>query len=189
MELILASNSPRRRELLEKLGALFTVVLGDFEENGCSLDPIVTAESFAFGKAKSVFDKLENTEKVIVLGSDTVVYHNGEILGKPVSKSDAERMLKALSGKPHEVYTGVCVLYPVRGGGRELRGGAVCTKVKFFPLTKAQIKAYVATGSPMDKAGAYGIQDGGLVESIEGSFSNVVGLPVEFCKELIESLR
>ena len=189
MEWILASASPRRKELFAEIIENFEIVPAKGEEKIVGTPtPDQLVIDLARQKAEEV-SSLSIAAGKAVLGADTVVALDGEILGKPKDEADAERMLSALSGRTHEVYTGVCVLYPVRGGGRELRGGAVCTKVKFFPLTKAQIKAYVATGSPMDKAGAYGIQDGGLVESIEGSFSNVVGLPVEFCKELIESLH
>lgn len=189
MEWILASASPRRKELFAELVENFEIVPAKGEERivGNPTPARLVAE-LAKQKAEEVA-ALPLAAGKSVLGADTVVALNGEILGKPKNAADAERMLVALSGNTHEVYTGVCVLYPVDGGKREMRGGSVCTKVKFFPLTKAQIKAYVATGSPMDKAGAYGIQDGGLVESIEGSFSNVVGLPLEYCKELIEDLH
>lgn len=175
MELILASNSPRRRELLEKLGALFTVVLGDFEENGCGLDPIVTAESFAFGKAKRVFDKLENTEKVIVLGSDTVVYHNGEILGKPQNEKQAKKMLSDLSGKTHTVISGYCIL------GKNIKiVGHDSTAVTFNKLSDLIINDYISSGLYKGKAGSYGIQDGyPLVKEYSGSLNNVIGLPTE----------
>ena len=121
-----------------------------------------------------------------VLGADTAVFLDGKVLGKPKDEADAARMLAALSGRTHEVITGVCISYPQPDGTRKIYIDSDCTKVRFQTLSKAQINAYVATGSPMDKAGAYGIQDGGLVKEIEGSFSNVVGLPIELCKRLIE---
>ena len=122
-----------------------------------------------------------------VIGSDTVVALDGEILGKPKTPQHAKQMLTALSGRSHDVYTGVCMVYPTENGVEKLTKAA-CTKVQFLSLTDTQIDEYVASGSPMDKAGAYGIQDGGLVESIDGSFSNVMGLPVELCKEMIETV-
>ena len=122
-----------------------------------------------------------------MLGADTIVCLNGEVLGKPKDEADARRMLSALSGNTHEVFTGVCISYP-KGGERQTLVSSDCTKVRFLSLSQAQIEAYIQTGSPMDKAGAYGIQDGGLVASIVGSESNVVGLPIELCKELISKL-
>ncbi len=191
MQWILASASPRRKELFAELVKEFEVLPAKGEE---TLDPneqytpsaLVT--SLARQKAEEVA-ALPAAKGKAVLGADTVVAFAGEVLGKPKDEKDAERMLTILSGKAHEVHTGVCVLYPVDGERREKRFSSVCTKVYFNTLSKEQIRAYIRTGSPMDKAGAYGIQDGGLVEKIEGSFSNVVGLPLEFCKELIETLE
>ena len=111
-----------------------------------------------------------------------------EILGKPKDEQDAKRMLSALSGKTHEVLTGVCMMKKQDGQTTSLVAVGK-TKVVFERLTKAQIENYVASGSPMDKAGAYGIQDGGLVKKIKGSFSNVVGLPVELCKAMIDTIK
>jgi septum formation protein len=110
MKLILASNSPRRKDLLEKAGFKFSVLAGDFEEKEFSLDPVIMAERFACGKAKSVFEKLKDDTDVIVLGSDTVVYHDGKILGKPQDEKQAMQMLTELSGKTHTVISGYCLL-------------------------------------------------------------------------------
>ena len=137
-----------------------------------------------FEKAREV-SLLPRAQGKAVLGADTVVVFNGEVLGKPKDEGDAVRMLTALSGNTHEVYTGVCMLYPTKAGLRTFVD-ADCTKVTFYPLTESFIRDYVAGGSPMDKAGAYGIQDGGLVEKIDGSFTNVVGLPQELCKKLLD---
>ena len=120
-----------------------------------------------------------------VLGADTIVCLDGEVLGKPKDEADARRMLEALSGREHEVFTGVCISYPEQGLRKTLVASD-CTRVHFETLSKAQIEAYIKTGSPMDKAGAYGIQDGGLVRSIDGSMSNVIGLPMELCKRMID---
>jgi septum formation protein len=106
-------------------------------------------------------------------------------LGKPKDEADAKRMLKLLSGKTHQVYTGVCWILP----DRQKRIGADCTDVEFESLTDEQIDAYIATGSPMDKAGAYGIQDGGLVKGIVGSYSNVVGFPCELFKKILKTIK
>ena len=189
MDWILASASPRRKELLAEVIEKFEILPSCGEEivEG-EPTPEELVKALARQKASEVALRKEAAGKA-VLGADTVVSLGGKILGKPTDEEDAFRMLSALSGKMHEVYTGVCMLYPKRDGLREELLAAACTKVRFLPLTKEKIRAYIATGSPMDKAGAYGIQDGGLVEGIDGSFSNVVGLPVELCKEMLESIR
>jgi len=110
---------------------------------------------------------------------------NGEVLGKPKDEEDARRMLRLLSGRTHDVFTGVCIVAP---DGREF-SAVDGTQVRFYPLDEAFIEAYVKGGSPMDKAGAYGIQDGGLVEGIDGSYTNVVGLPIELCDRLITKIK
>ena len=155
MKLILASNSPRRKQLLSALVRDIVVEPSAFKEEGAALPARETALAFACGKAEEVFAH--------------------RVLGKPRDKADAERMLRALSGKMHTVYTGVCLLTPT------LRlTDAVETRVYFRPLEEELIGAYVESGLPLDKAGAYGIQDGyPLVERYEGSFTNVVGLPME----------
>ncbi|MEP7341007.1 MAG: Maf family protein [Acidobacteriota bacterium] len=171
-KLILASASPRRSELLRAAGIEFTVRVADIDES------VLTGESpeeyvlrLAREKAQAVAQAGE-----WVLGADTTVVVNGEIVAKPVDADDARRMLQMLSGQWHEVLTGVSLI----GGGQVLSEVAV-TRVKFAELTDAEIDWYVATGEPMDKAGAYGIQGyaSRFVESIEGSYSNVVGLPVQ----------
>ena len=188
MEWILASASPRRRELLAELITDFEILPAKGEEKapiGCSPEELVKA--LARQKALEVA-ALPQAQGKAVLGSDTVVALDGKILGKPATEAEATEMLTALSGRAHEVYTGVCIVYPTQMGGAEIVA-ADCTKVHFNPLSKAQIAAYVATGSPMDKAGGYGIQDGGLVEGIEGSFSNVVGLPLELLSRLLQGIK
>ncbi len=188
MEWILASQSPRRKELFAKLVPTFAIIPAKGEEKIVGQHtPASLVEELAKQKAEEVAALPEAAGKA-VLGADTVVALDGEILGKPKDEADAARMLTALSGRSHEVFTGVCISYPLADGRRKKRFGAVCTKVYFNSLTKEKIDAYIASGSPMDKAGAYGIQDGGLVEKIEGSFSNVVGLPLEFCQEMLEAL-
>ncbi|MBQ8291807.1 MAG: septum formation protein Maf [Clostridia bacterium] len=185
MDWILASASPRRKQLLGELLEKFEIVPAKGEENaGEAVTPEETVKALARQKAEEVAS-LPLANGKAVLGADTVVAYGNEILGKPKDEADAARMLALLSGKWHEVYTGVCIVLP---DGRAFVD-ADYTKVRFFLLSAAQIQAYIKTGSPMDKAGAYGIQDGGLVERIEGSFSNVVGLPVELCKQMIENLQ
>lgn len=189
MDWILASASPRRKELLKQVIAEFEIVPSTAEEKTeGNLSPKELVKSLACLKAAEVAARPKYREKA-VLGSDTVVACEGEILGKPKDEADALRMLTKLSGNVHEVYTGVCMLFPDGNGGRIERVEADCTKVFFLPLKQEEILAYIATGSPMDKAGAYGMQDGGLVERIEGSFSNVIGLPVELCKAMIAKAK
>ena len=184
MEWILASASPRRKELLKEIIDRFEIIpaKGEEEANGC----VTVAElvkTLATQKAKEVAS-LPQAQGKAVLGADTVVALDGRVLGKPQDEADARRMLRALSGKTHEVYTGVCIVLP----SGKVYCDADCTKVIFEELSDEAISAYIATGSPMDKAGAYGIQDGGLVKAIEGSFSNVVGLPVELCKAMTRKI-
>ena len=119
------------------------------------------------------------------IGSDTVVAYAEEVLGKPKDEADAKRMLTMLSGQVHQVYTGVCVILP---NGEQIVK-ADCTDVEFEVLDAETIAAYVATGSPMDKAGAYGIQDGGLVKGIIGSYSNVVGFPCELFEKMLKTIK
>ena len=189
MEWILASASPRRKELLGELIDKFEIIPAKGEEilHGEKM-PDEVVRALAKQKANEVAS-LPVAKGKAVLGSDTVVALDGEILGKPKDEADAARMLTALSDRAHEVYTGVCIVYTDKKGARKTLCKADCTKVIFNSLTNEQIEKYIQTGSPMDKAGAYGIQDGGLVERIEGSFSNVVGLPVELCREMIQEIN
>lgn len=178
--MILASQSPRRKELLKLAGFDFTVEVSDAPETADpSLTPAQLVEGLAQQKANAV---AQNHPDEAVVGADTVVVLQGKVLGKPKDREDAVRMLGLLSGREHEVYTGVCIVC----GGREKRFH-VCTRVKFYPLTRQEIDDYVTTGEPMDKAGAYGIQGKGctLVESIVGDYYNVVGFPIaRFVREI-----
>ena len=183
---ILASASPRRKELFAELVEEFEILPSTAEEvvEGTPT-PMELVQKLACLKAREVSLREETVGKA-VLGADTVVALDGKVLGKPKDEEDAFRMLSALSGKTHEVCTGVCMRFLKESGEWVELVDSASTKVHFASLTKEEILAYIATGSPMDKAGAYGIQDGGLVEKIEGSFSNVVGLPVELCKEMLK---
>lgn len=176
--LVLASNSPRRREILAAEGFDFAVEPSSFEEIAPGLSAEETVRAFARGKAEDVFKRRGED---LVLGADTVVVLDGAIFGKPQDEEDAARMLRALSGRTHEVLTGVCLL---KKGYRAER--VVSTKVTFFELSDALITAYIREKRPLDKAGAYGIQDGfPLVRSYEGSYTNVVGLPAETVRAMI----
>ena len=174
MGLILASGSPRRRQLLEQLGLTFTVRSSDVDESvSPGLTPAQVVESLSARKGEAVAQLSQPGD--LILSADTVVALEGAILGKPRSREEAAAMLSALSGRTHQVYTGVTLLQD----GRRLTGHEV-TAVTFRPLSPEEIAAYVSTGEPMDKAGAYGIQGLGglLVAGIQGDYHNVVGLPV-----------
>ena len=178
MNVILASNSPRRKELLAREGIDFKTIPSNYNEiENFGLTPQKYVEYLAFNKAKSVFE----VNKGVVIGADTIVVFNGKILGKPKDKDDAIFMLKTLSSSTHEVITG----YSIISKEKSITGNEI-TKVTFKSLTDKQIVDYVNTGSPLDKAGAYGIQDGDfLVEKIVGDYDNVVGLPVLKIKKLL----
>ncbi len=187
MEFILASGSPRRKELLGDLVEKFTIIPSLADENIPVTTPDKYVKILAERKAVEVASRPENEGKIVV-GADTVVAFNGEILGKPKDEEDAFRMLTALSGNTHEVYTGVCFARQTAGVWN-IETRVEQTKVRFLPLSAEWIRAYIQGGSPMDKAGAYGIQDGGLVDFIEGSYTNVVGLPVELVKDVLDKIK
>ena len=185
---ILASASPRRKELLAEILPKFEIIPSLADESVTdNPTPKEFVEILAERKAREVASRPENEGK-FVIGSDTVVAYGNEILGKPKDEADAFRMLKMLSGKKHEVYTGVCICVFEDGQARYMVQ-ADKTDVYFNELSSEYIWAYVRGGSPMDKAGAYGIQDGGLVAKIEGSYSNVVGLPIELCEKMIKNFK
>lgn len=184
MKLILASNSPRRKELLEKSGFLFDIISSDYKEQPFSNDPILTAKTFAEGKAKDVFSKLDNKREIVVLGADTVVFCDGKILGKPSSEEEARKTLRSLSGKTHEVATGFSII-----SDKDYINDVVVTKVTFNNLTEEVVEGYIKSGLYKGKAGSYGIQDGfPLVEKYEGSLSNVIGLPIEEVAPILKKL-
>lgn len=188
---ILASASPRRKLLLEQIGLRFTVCPSAVEETEVSLllPPQEYVSVLATSKARDVAQK-QQEDSSIVIGADTIVVHDGCILNKPASVSEAEEMLARLSGATHIVYTGIAL---VESGSLRTLVDVQNTEVTFRVLATKEITAYVATGSPLDKAGAYGIQDdfgAVFVEKIHGCYYNVVGLPLtllyqrlqEFCK-------
>ncbi len=196
--LILASASPRRKELLAQIGAEFEIIPATGEEIITSIEPEETVLELSGQKAREVAENIllsdtyfvqrkENAleqkqadKGVVVLGADTVVAFQGQILGKPTGREDAIRMLKMLSGNTHSVFTGVTMI--VLDNGKETKSLSFYeeTKVTMYPMTEEQIQAYVNTGEPMDKAGAYGIQGKGAIyiEKIVGDYPNVVGLPL-----------
>lgn len=182
MSLILASGSPRRRELLRMITPDFTVITSDFDESALvAADPKQTAENLAFGKCMVV---ARQHPEDIVIGCDTVVDYQGQVFGKPADKEDARRMLKAFSGHDHFVHTGVCVW-----AGGESHTLSATTRVRFYPLSDAQIEAYISTGEPYDKAGGYGIQGAAALfcEEIEGCYYNIMGLPVSRLARMLQN--
>lgn len=196
--IILGSASPRRRELLEQIGISFEVRVSDKEEVYHSLIPEEIVKELALSKAENVADDLrEKQEQVkqisfdkknnvlldtIVIGADTIVVSDGSILGKPKDEADAVRMIRSLQGRSHKVYTGVAILDYDDEGKRKSVVHAVETEVFVNPMSDEEIREYAATGEPLDKAGAYGIQGqfAGYIERIDGDYYNVVGLPVSY---------
>lgn len=176
-KLILASASPRRREILSLAGFDFTVCPAKGEEVRVGADPVEIVENLAKAKAREVAEAQK--EDCVVLGADTIVVLDGEIMGKPADQADASRMLHALQGRSHQVYTGVA-LDVVRDGAQQVHSFVQRTDVFVYPMTDGEIEAYMDTGEPFDKAGAYGIQGrfGTYIEKISGDYLNVVGLPM-----------
>ena len=231
-DIILASGSPRRRELLTQAGLRFVVKSAEVDETPTETEPARVVEELSRRKAEAVAALEKETDNRplsprplprIIVAADTIVALDGEILGKPKDEEDAVRMLTELSGRTHQVYTGVTIL-PVdtAGGDKEPSpvsavsavGGdrepspvsgeetenrplspdvtfSCCTRVTFYPLTEEEIRDYVGTGEPMDKAGAYGIQGLGvrLVERIEGDYNNVVGFPLAAFLRILDGYR
>lgn len=177
MRIILASASPRRRELLNQLGWEFEVIVSDVEEVITKTLPQEVVEELSYIKAKDVFEKTAGD--VLVIGSDTVVAYENRILGKPRDEEDAKETLAALAGNSHYVFTGV-TLFKREGEKVSHKTFHEATRVNFYPMTKEEIDWYVASGECSDKAGSYAIQGlgGRFVKSIEGDYNNVVGLPI-----------
>ena len=186
MRYILASASPRRRELIKLLGIEAEIIPSDFEEEITDADPATIVENLSKGKAQSVFDSLinanntdKNNESLIVIGADTIVFYNGEILGKPADENEAKDMISLLSDRTHQVYTGV-TLIKYENGNVTSKSFSEKTDVIVEKLDKFEIADYVKTGDSLDKAGAYGIQGvfAKHIKGINGDYNNVVGLPV-----------
>lgn len=182
MRIILASSSERRKEVLNQLGVKAEIIVPTIEET-IQKTPVETVIHNATKKATWVFENKATIKKSIILGFDTLVFLENKILGKPIDRKDSIRMLKELSGKWHEVYTGVAVL----------KDGTFFqdydkSEVKFHQLTNSQISYYVNSGQNLDKAGSYGIQDKNMsfIEKIEGSFTNVIGFPLEVSRNLLK---
>ena len=187
IDFILASGSPRRKELLELMGLEFKVIVSQADEDSVSKDlkPGLYVQELALLKASATAKEVLRNKNAVIISADTIVTLDGQILGKPKDEDDAFNMLSKLSGCEHEVYTGYCVM-------RISDGKAVCgkvrTKVKFKDLSDDKIRGYINSGEPMDKAGAYGIQGLGslLIEKIDGDYFNVVGLPISALADTLE---
>lgn len=185
VKLVLASGSPRRRELLALLGVPFHIKVSEAEEVITSSNPAKVTEELSRQKAEAVAEEMlremteDKTSSYIILGADTVVAADGEILGKPKNREDARQMISLLQGRTHMVYTGVTLLI-CQNGQMENLTFSEGTKVKVAPMSEKEIEDYIDTDEPYDKAGAYGIQGAfsKYIEGIEGDYFNVVGLPV-----------
>lgn len=184
MKIILASKSPRRKELLKQIGVDFDTVVSTKEEVITTEVPSEAVIELSKQKALDVFDIITmnhsyENQDIMIIGSDTVVAYEDRILGKPIDKNHAKEMLSFLSGSHHEVYTGVTLLKLVNGH-QTIKSFYECTKVFMYPITDEEIIKYIETEEPMDKAGSYGIQGigGKFIRRIEGDYNNVVGLPI-----------
>ncbi len=193
MRLILASGSPRRRELLSRIAIPFDVQVADIDESVGDHDHARTyAQAMSSGKAREIARRMggmptgAHADDVLILAADTVVARQEHILGKPVDREDARRMLRVLSDGWHDVITGMTLLHPASGVERT---EAEVTRVKFRLLDEALIERYLDTDEPFDKAGAYGVQGYGslLVEGIEGDYYNVMGLPLHRLARMLEA--
>lgn len=188
-KIILASASPRRRELLAQAGYEFEIQVSHKEEIYISETPDEIAKELALLKAKDIAEQ-NDAKNLLVIGADTVVAHKGAILGKPKSKEDAFEMIKGFQGDKHQVYTGVAILDYDVDGNETIVNHAVKTDVYVNPMTDEEIWSYIESDNVMDKAGSYGIQSGFAVyiEKIEGDYFNVVGLPISYIYEQLKQM-
>ena len=179
MNYVLASGSPRRRELLAKLGISFEIEPAIGEEVPCGETPQEIVQGLAASKAKEITASHTGMPDPVVIGADTVVVCDGEILGKPKDRQDMAEMIRRLQGRAHEVYTGVALCYEKEGKSC-CHSFFECTKVHFYPMSEEQITSYAEHSDGMDKAGGYGIQSDAAIyiRGIEGDYNNVVGLPI-----------
>ncbi len=183
VKFVLASGSPRRKELLEQIGMQFEISSAHGEEIITKEQPWEIVEELSMQKATEVADRYEREHGVqdntVVIGADTIVAYGTEIMGKPKSRQHAIEMLSELQGHVHQVYTGVTLII-MTGKDRKFICFHEKTEVEMYPMTQAQIEAYVFTGEPMDKAGAYAIQGkcAAYIKGIRGEYNNVVGLPI-----------
>lgn len=186
-KIILASASPRRKELMALAGYEFEINVSHKEECYQSTEPDEIVKELSLLKASDVADHTEQKD-VVIIGADTVVAYHGKILGKPQSKENAFQMIKSFQGDKHQVYTGVAILKFDAKGNKSLINHAVKTDVYVNPMTDEEIWNYIEKDNVMDKAGAYGIQSGFAIhiEKIEGDYFNVVGLPISYIYEALK---
>ena len=184
-EIILASGSPRRRELLTREGIPFRVIVSHADEHISETNPGKYVETLAKRKAESVAENIK--EDAVVLGADTIVCVDREILGKPEDEEEAKAMIRKIQGRAHEVVTGVALIRK-SGAETEERVFSCTTYVHVRPMTEEEVEAYIAVGESMDKAGAYAIQGsfGAHIDRFEGDYDNVIGLPVTAVKEVLK---
>lgn len=182
--IILASKSPRRKELFEQIGVIPKIVVSEADENIDEKDPRELVKKLSSIKAEAVKNIINESGDYCVVGADTVVYANGRILGKPKDKDEARRMIEGLSGNVHSVFTGYTLIFK---DGRKITDFCE-TKVYVYEMTDEEIEEYISSDEPYDKAGAYGIQGlfGKYVEKIDGDYNNVVGLPVSRIMQYIK---
>ena len=187
MRIILASKSPRRKEILENLGLKFEIMVADADESSDIQDPFLLVKTLAERKGRAVAERIGDLSDTLIIASDTLVYAEGEFLGKPRDRDDARRMIIMLSGKSHDVVSGIYLNFC----GKEA-GAASATRVIFDEMTDVEIERYISSSEPYDKAGGYAVQ--GLasvyISGLEGDYFNVVGLPVNtMCKLLKEEFN
>lgn len=181
MKYILASASPRRKELLARTGIDFQIIVSNCEEKMTENTPSKICQELASQKANAVFEEVKNTETqdFVVIGADTIVVYRDEILGKPQDEDDAYNMLSMLADRTHQVYTGVAIISR-KNGKKQTKVFFEKTDVTFYPVDRYDLQRYIKTKDPLDKAGSYGIQgDFSIhVKEIHGDYNNVVGLPI-----------
>ena len=189
-KIILGSASPRRRELLAQIGVEFEIMVSEKDETYHSTEPENIVKELALMKAENVAEEAGSLRDRIVIGADTVVVLDGAILGKPKDEADAFRMLRSLQGRAHTVYTGVALLDFDSAGRKRTVNHAVGTTVFVHRMSDREIRDYIATGEPMDKAGGYGIQGrfAPFIDRIDGDYYNVVGLPVSYVYQTLREL-
>ncbi len=187
-EFVLASASPRRKELLSQIGINFRVCVSKKEEEFSRSNPEDIVKDLSYTKARDVFER--GNRDAIVIGADTIVVFEEEVLGKPKSKEEAYRMIKKLQGNIHQVYTGVTLIWQ-QEGSTHVSSFMAKTEVELYYMDEAEINAYIETNEPYDKAGGYAIQGffARYIKRIEGDYNNVVGLPVGKVYQMLNSLN
>ena len=187
-EFVLASASPRRRDLLTQIGIPFRICLSKKEEESSQKKPGDIVKELSYTKAKDVFD--QGNQDAVVIGADTIVVYDEQVLGKPKDEEDAYKMIKMLQGKTHQVYTGVSVIWR-QDDSIQVSSFYAVTDVELYGMSEEEIRAYIATNEPYDKAGGYAIQGyfARYVKQIQGDYNNVVGLPVGELYQILNSLN